>query len=87
MENLLTGGDNIVNVHSWHVTEQEDALIELSLHQLTAQLVQDCQTNAQGEGGVAQQQTVPEVEYFVQRKDMTEHGEEPGNGVEVRNET
>ena len=86
LEYLHAGGDHSVDVHGWHVTEQEDALIELSFHQLILQLVEDGETNTERIGGVTQQQSVPEVEYLVEREDVAEHGEDPGDGVQVRDE-
>lgn len=86
-EDVHAVGDHVVDVHGGHVAEQEDAFIELGLHQLGPELLEDSETNTEGVGGVAQQEPVPEVEDFVKRKHVTEHCQEPGNGVKIGNKT
>ena len=51
------------------------------------ELLEDGQPDGEGVGGVAEQEPVPEVEDLVEREHVAEHGEEPGDGVQVRNET
>ena len=46
-EDIHAPGDHIVDVHGRHVAEQEDALVELGLHQLSPQLFEDSKADAQ----------------------------------------
>lgn len=53
---------------TWQVREQEDALIEAISQETVPELLQYGHANTEGEGGVTQQQCVPQVEDLVQWK-------------------
>ena len=55
---------------TWHVREREDALIEAIGEQVPLELLQDGHTHTEGEGGIPQQQCVPQVKDLVQGQDV-----------------
>lgn len=55
---------------TWHVREREDALIEAISEQVLLELLQDGHAHTEGEGGIPQQQCVPQVKDFVQGQNV-----------------
>lgn len=59
-----------LSVFTCHVRECEDALVEAVSEQVLLELLQDGHTHTQGEGGISQQQCVPQMKDLVQGQDV-----------------
>ena len=53
---------------TWHIGEEDDALIEAALEQGISNLKQNTHSNEQRKGRIAEKKRVPEVEQFVEGK-------------------
>lgn len=72
----------LVDVDFREIAEDEDAVVEREVEELRSELGQDGESDTKRESFVAKKESVPDMDGFVERKDMSEHSQEPGDSVE-----